>query len=560
MSVNMKVSIVILLLLPEIIYGYVHSLSGEKYLVKVDVENGTCLFRKYENVTSGQTEVPWLAKVLYRPTYNKTGWDYLEVETNPDTDDMSQAYGAGYCEGVLTCKSIKYHWTNVLNNFCENQTEFCNKVQHYLSGNLEWITQMIRLHDDTPFWHQVKLFYRQMDGIYYGQKRCKNQSLSISDILWMNMLTEIEEMKDAFNFSTTSSKLKGSGRCSAIVKLLPDLSDLYVAHNTWTGYQWMLRQVKKYKLNYHISNNLSDIIPGNTMVFSGYPGTLPSIDDFYIINTGLVVLETTIGNENKTLWNDYDNPVNKVSTLARSIISNRLARYGYDWANYYANFNNGLYNNQWMIVDMNRFLPGIYPKIGTLVVVEQIPTLIKISERTNILIKQGYWPSYNIPSSPEVFNLSGNVELVKKFGDWFSYENSPRAKIFKRDQTNVKSMGTLMSLMRYNDYKYDPLSRCNCTPPYSAENAIASRCDLNPDNGTYPIPALSHRSHGAIDVKITSKFFTQNLQMMIVCGPSSGTRLPVFNWSRSDFKDSVSHIGQPDVFNFSSIITDWLLK
>lgn len=55
---------------------------------------------------------------------------------------------------------------------------------------------------------------------------------------------------------------------------------------------------------------------------------------------------------------------------------------------------------------------------------------------------------------------------------------------------------------RYNDYTKDPLSRCNCTPPYSAENAISARCDLNPVNGTYPFAALGHRQHGATDMKV----------------------------------------------------------
>ena len=47
--------------------------------------------------------------------------------------------------------------------------------------------------------------------------------------------------------------------------------------------------------------------------------------------------------------------------------------------------------------------------------------------------------------------------------------------------------------MRYNDFRRDPLSRCNCTPPYSAENAISARNDLNPKGGKYPFPALGHR-------------------------------------------------------------------
>ena len=61
-----------------------------------------------------------------------------------------------------------------------------------------------------------------------------------------------------------------------------------------------------------------------------------------------------------------------------------------------------------------------------------------------------------------------------------------------------------MYTCRYNDFKHDPLSACNCTPPYSAENAVCARSDLNDVNGTYPFFFLSHRFHGGIDTKVNS--------------------------------------------------------
>ena len=54
-------------------------------------------------------------------------------------------------------------------------------------------------------------------------------------------------------------------------------------------------------------------------------------------------------------------------------------------------------------------------------------------------------------------------------------------------------MSSMIKLMRYNNYTEDPLSVCDCSPPYSGENAISARNDLNPRNGTYPFHALSHR-------------------------------------------------------------------
>lgn len=58
---------------------------------------------------------------------------------------------------------------------------------------------------------------------------------------------------------------------------------------------------------------------------------------------------------------------------------------------------------------------------------------------------------------------------------------------------------------RYNNFEHDPLSACDCKPPYSAENAIASRSDLMPAKGRYPFSALGHRLHGATDMKVRRK-------------------------------------------------------
>jgi len=53
------------------------------------------------------------------------------------------------------------------------------------------------------------------------------------------------------------------------------------------------------------------------------------------------------------------------------------------------------------------------------------------------LNEKSFWSSYNRAFYPEIFELSGAPEKVEKFGHWFSYENTPRAKIFKREQSKV---------------------------------------------------------------------------------------------------------------------------
>lgn len=66
----------------------------------------------------------------------------------------------------------------------------------------------------------------------------------------------------------------------------------------------MLRILKKYILPFRRTgaSEPQDTNPGHTVSFSSYPGLLSSGDDYYILSSGLVTLETTIGNGNPALW------------------------------------------------------------------------------------------------------------------------------------------------------------------------------------------------------------------------------------------------------------------
>lgn len=111
-----------------------------------------------------------------------------------------------------------------------------------------------------------------------------------------------------------------------------------------------------------------------------------------------------------------------------------------------------------------------------------------------------------------------------------------------------------------NNFTKDPLSRCNCNPPYSGENAIACRSELNPKNGTYPFGSLGFRDHGATDAKVdfwlivakktsekiqvTNSHLINSLQFTAVAGPTHDPT-PVFDWNTAPFDGTVPHFGQP---------------
>ncbi|CAB3248632.1 unnamed protein product [Arctia plantaginis] len=249
-----------------------------------------------------------------------------------------------------------------------------------------------------------------------------------------------------------------------------------------------------------------------------------STDDFYIISSGLVAGETTIGNSNRTLF-QYISPHGQVLEYARAMVANRLARNGKEWVEIFRKHNSGTYNNQWYIVDYKKFRPRTSRqkgaiKPGLLWVVEQLPGYMEAADLTKKFKELGYFPSYNIPLFRRVFSLSGGNVRVATFGEWFGYRTNPRAKILSEKQANIGNLRDMYFTMRYNDYKHDPLSRCeNCDPPYSACNAIAARNDLNPANGTFPFRALGHRSHGATDAKITSAYLRTSYRFLAVASP-----------------------------------------
>ncbi|XP_060926880.1 putative phospholipase B-like 2 [Limanda limanda] len=492
-----------------------------------------------------------------------SGWSFLEVTTSSKYNDSIQAYAAGAVEAAVTSQLIYKHWMNTLMGYCgpfTSQAGYCERLKAFITTNLQWVQDQIEKHLNSPYWYQVRLALLQLKGLedsYNDELSLPTGPLSFNPFgfLLFQLGGDLEDLESALNKSSQTRPL-GSGSCSALIKLLPNNKDLLVSHDTWNTYQSMLRIMKKYTFEFKVSPLDNYFILGRIQAFSSYPGSIFSGDDFYILSSGLVTLETTIGNSNPALWK-FVQPTGSVMEWLRNIVANRLAVTGKTWAEIFTKYNSGTYNNQWMIVDYKYFTPGKTDiKEDLFVVLEQIPGLVVYADKTEELLKKGYWASYNIPYYPAIFNSSGCNELVEKFGPWFSLEQNPRAQIFRRNQTDVTDVDSMVRLMRYNNFKEDPLSKCKgCDPPGNGENAISARSDLNPANGTYPFGALSQRSHGGTDMKMTSYKMYQDYGMVAVSGPT-WDQVPPFQWSTSPYKD-LMHMGHPDTWAFKPIKVSW---
>merc|ERR1719253_852285 len=272
--------------------------------------------------------------------------------------------------------------------------------------------------------------------------------------------------------------LRKEGHCSAFIKLTEGNSDLFVGHTTWDDYSRMLRIFKFYNFPLGIHTMATSI------AMPSHPGALSSNDDFYVMNSGLVVVDTSLPQLVLTPYDDVTNgPLSgDIPSWMHVMIVNRLSKRGGDWASMYAEKNNiGTYNNQWMIVDYNLFTPGKQPPDNTLFLVETMPGKVHKQDVTYMLSKphMGYWASENRPFFDDIREKSGFNGAQKSSGRLYSFQDNPRSAIFKATAPGIATQFDMRGTMNRNVYPNEGFGE-----PNEPSMAISARNDLS----TSPIP------------------------------------------------------------------------
>jgi hypothetical protein len=78
--------------------------------------------------------------------------------------------------------------------------------------------------------------------------------------------------------------------------------------------------------------------------------------------TNLTILETTINIYNDDLFRNIQPKA--LPEWMRVNVATRLANSGREWVDKFFMYNDGTYNNEWMIVDFKQFTQGQAPKPG----------------------------------------------------------------------------------------------------------------------------------------------------------------------------------------------------
>ncbi|XP_032218792.1 phospholipase B-like 1 isoform X2 [Nematostella vectensis] len=478
--------------------------------------------------------------------YNRgQGWYELNIVSGtgiePYNDDVIM-HAAGYLEGALTASQINDNYANLYGVFFKSEDDpMVAKVEKFFIEQDIWMRKMIALKSsNSSFWRQMGNIIAQFDGLVEGYQKypATDKALGVfafqmlngvGDLLDLTKALMPERMADWDHMTEKEilEKVAMDGHCSALIKVLPAYENVFASHVSWFTYSAMLRVYKHYHLNLK-----DETTAAQRMSFSSYPGFLESLDDFYIMDSKLVMLQTTNNVFNKSL---YEQVVpESLFSWQRVRLANLVASSGRQWADIVGQYNSGTYNNQYMVLDLKLIQLNNTIQDNALWVVEQIPTLVASGDQTAIL-RAGYWPSYNVPFYELVYNLSGYPDFVARHGVQFSHELAPRAKIFRRDQSMVHDLDSMKHIMRYNDFQHDPYSQGN------PMNAICSRGDLIADGP---------RASGCYDGKVTDFTMAQSLISHAINGPTHEQQVP-FHWSQYQFKNK--HEGQPDLFNFDFV-------
>ena len=281
---------------------------------------------------------------------HQSGFGVLQIETNPSETGNNQYYAAGFLEGYFTHQEIHNQHTNMLGIFSSLKNGPSKEFQSYITNQTAWIKQQLASHTSDAYWQQVGMIMRQYDGLIDGYNAAApaNQQLEpfafyalngFGDLFDLLPKYQTKSFPDFANMTKEDFHLyrQQNGHCSALVKLNGDFTELLMAHSSWFEYQFTNRIYKHYNLR-------SDVSVAKKISFSSYAGCLESGDDFYVTDSGLVMLQTTNSVFNKDLQK-YIQPQSLLSWMrVRTALA--LADGGESWFSIIRRDNSGTYNNQ----------------------------------------------------------------------------------------------------------------------------------------------------------------------------------------------------------------------
>jgi hypothetical protein len=290
-------------------------------------------------------------------------WVRAASMNHSDRDLEAVMYAAGYAEGALTHHRLYQHYYNTYSTFYGNDTIAPPRVNSFLADNLDYLQSQIDLHkheynnvslNHRRYWRMIGGVLAQIEGLTQGYNDyCAlsgHPPLSVLDLFFLNSDGDLEDLIPQLNESFTRKHKKGDNpnddtddddddndvevrggsnnssdasqsrgidnetkretgienrnfyarikslKCSALIRVLPRASDILWGHTTWDTYSAMNKMFKHYDVP------LPYVDGRRRISMSSSPGYISSVDDWYLLDNGLAIMETTNGVYNKSLY------------------------------------------------------------------------------------------------------------------------------------------------------------------------------------------------------------------------------------------------------------------
>ena len=197
-----------------------------------------------------------------------------------------------------------YQLAKDIHNFPRNEW-YTKEWTDFMDANRIYTEQSVEAYSDELYWKQVGLIMKQFHGLVdgYNSVAPENEKLNETDFWFIQAECEIYDVEKAIDVKSRKKHSEAAEHCTGLIRLLDDYSDVFFSHDTWSDFRDLHGQLKEY--HFPIKE-----FQATRLIFSTRVGKLFSYDDFYMADTGLLVLETTLSIYNESL---YD--ISQVSAL-----------------------------------------------------------------------------------------------------------------------------------------------------------------------------------------------------------------------------------------------------
>jgi len=472
-----------------------------------------------------------IAEGMYKRTRYIQGWDKLRLKTfsSSNGNPLIQCYSAGFIEGAISVKEIFYYYNNI-HIFFQRSKKSVDDIKNFYSViniNLRERIQKENYQNknlnDSEFNQlaYIACLLAQINGLYqgYNSQAEPDKKLDLLDFYFINSEGNFGDLKsymkvnnmkfgsvqdfykkeNLIEFYNTSDineiwkNLTKKGHCSAIIKMTetPDgKKDIIAGHNTWSDYSEMIRVLKITSFAFEGGKGIFNMNP-RKITLSSYPGVLFSGDDFYLLDSKVGILQTTLNVINKFSYKDLIDMKNYIPEFMRLQICNFTSKSAKDWVETYKSFKNHMYITQWMVIDynlLNKLNKGEEVNDGLVYLVEEAPKSILHKDLTKEILEKRFYGSFNLSYFPEHQSILGMSHY--KNIDFFDKNYNPRYYILENLQGSVKDVNGFKNLMMYNGYG-------------KSHSQIVDDPSLNdPNNGISARGDLAGSLHGGIDFKV----------------------------------------------------------